>query len=197
MLRAVVIAAALAVAAPAHAERWSRFLFDVSAGSLGYAAVVDHGYGNGDWTYDSVGHSAAVGFRADLGFALTPRIGLVAHGSTILLVNQASLDGRVDYFASFDPVVLRITGHSRRPGHVIGHIGAGVGFLSPLNAARSNELIVGFHLMGMLTVNLYHGLGITLAFDFGALPANNTIAETPHSLFYPIITTVGLSYHID
>src|SRR5687767_14914367 len=104
MIRIAVLVGALLWAAPAQA--WSRFLLDVSGGYLGYAALLDHGYGNANVTRNDVTHHAAFGFRGDLGVALTPRLGLVAHGSAVILFNELPSRRSVDMIYTFDPLVL-------------------------------------------------------------------------------------------
>src|SRR6187200_1046593 len=96
MIRIAVLVGVLMWVAPAQAQKWSRFLFDVSGGYIGYAALLDHGYGRGDATRDGVTHYAAFGFRTDLGVALTPRFGLVAHGSAVILFNELPSRKSVD-----------------------------------------------------------------------------------------------------
>lgn len=189
----IVFLLVLATATPVHAQKFSRFVFDAGVG-IGYAPIIDWAHGNGDAVDNRVTHNGTATFRLDLGGAITRQVGLVAHGSALLFFPSPRT---VDYLLTFDPVVVRLVSRVHRPGHLIGHLGVGVGFLSPMGNAPPDDLIVGFHLLGMLTVSVWHGLGVAFAFDFGAFPTKTTTPAFPESVFFPFALTAGLTYHID
>jgi hypothetical protein len=189
----ILLMVALLTAAPAHAQRWSRFLFDVGTG-IGYAPIVDWAHGNGNAVENRVSHNGTATFRLDLGVAINRQVGLVAHGSALLFFPSPR---SVDYMLTFDPVVLRLVSKSHRPGHLIGHLGVGVGFLSPIGNALPNDHIPGFHFLAMLTISVWRGLGVAFAFDFGAFPTRTTTPPYPDSVFFPFAMTTGLTYHLD
>jgi len=193
MMRILVALALLTVAAPAHAQRWSRFLFDVGGG-LGYAPILEWAHGNGDAVEHRVSHNGAASFRLDLGVAINREVGLVAHGSALLFFPSPR---SVDYMLTCDPLVLRLVSKVHRPGHLIGHLGAGVGFLSSIGNAPRGDHIVGFHFLAMLTISVWRGLGVAFAFDFGAFPTRTTTPAFPESVFFPFAMTAGLTYHLD
>jgi hypothetical protein len=191
----IVLALALLLAAPAHAQKWSRFLFDVGAG-IGYAPIVDWAHGNGDAVEHRVSHNGAATFRLDLGGAINRQVGLVVHGSALLFFPTRS-PRSVDYLLTFDPVVLRLASKIHRPGHLIGHLGVGVGFLSSIGNAPPGDHIPGFHFLAMLTVSVWRGLGVAFAFDFGAFPTRTVTPAHPESVFFPFALTTALTYHLD
>jgi hypothetical protein len=188
-----IVLTLLLLTAPAHAQRWSRFLFDAGFG-IGYAPILDWAHGNRDAVDVRVSHRGVAAFRLDLGGAITRQVGLVAHGSALVFFSSPRSG---DYMLTFDPVVLRLVSRVHRPGHLIGHIGAGVGFLSPIGSAPPDSHIPGFHFFSMLTVSVWRGLGVAFAFDFGAFPTNTTTPAYPESVFFPFAMTAGLTYHID
>jgi hypothetical protein len=190
----LVLALALLSAAPAHAQKWSRFLFDVGAG-IGYAPIIDYAHGSGAATETRVSHNGTATFRLDVGGAITRQVGLVAHGSALLFFPSSRRS--VDYMLTFDPIVLRLASRIHRPGHLIGHLGVGVGFLSSIGNAPRNDHLIGFHFLGMLTVSVWRGLGVAFALDFAAFPTRTTTPAYPESVFFPIAMTAGLTYHLD
>jgi hypothetical protein len=192
MIRAVVLVGALLWAAQVQAQRWSRVVFDLSAGYAGYALILDERSPAPQTPYDRAAHRAGVGFRADFGIALTSSVALAVHGSALLFLPYAYPPpvGPTHAFSA-DPLVVRFVGRRYADGHLIGKIGAGVGFISSL---KPNEYLIGFHSFGELVAPLYRELGFAFAADFAAYP---TRISTSDVNFFTFAFTVGLHLGFD